>query len=227
MLNFHNISKQYSLGQQRVIALNKVNGVIKKGEMVALCGPSGSGKSTLLNILGLLDMDYSGSIDLAGVVYPKSRIEAANIRRSRLGFVFQKFNLVPVMSAWENVAYPLMLNGYSLKDQKQRATDLLAKVGLEQFIQHRPDNLSGGQQQRVAIARALVHRPEVVIADEPTASLDSYTASVVIEQMKSLGHEMGTTFIVATHDDRMASQCDRTITLLDGEIKSEDLKWVS
>ncbi|MDB1124051.1 ABC transporter ATP-binding protein [Vibrio algarum] len=227
MLNFHNISKHYSLGQQKVIALNEVSGVISKGEMVSLCGPSGSGKSTLLNILGLLDMNYSGSINLDGVVYPKHPIEAAKIRRSRLGFVFQKFNLVPVMNAWENVAYPLMLNGYSLKEQKKKATEILVKVGLEPFIKHRPDKLSGGQQQRVAIARALVHRPEIVIADEPTASLDSHTASVVIEQMKSLGREMGTTFIVATHDHRMASHCDRTITLLDGEIEMENLKWVS
>ncbi|MFC1236301.1 ABC transporter ATP-binding protein [Vibrio sp. F74] len=227
MLNFNQISKQYALGHQKVVALDKVSGAISKGEMLALCGPSGSGKSTLLNILGLLDVDYSGSIELDGIAYPKHPIHAAKIRRSRLGFVFQKFNLVPVMSAWENVAYPLMLNGYSLREQKRRAEAILDKVGLGAFSHHRPDNLSGGQQQRVAIARALVHQPEMVIADEPTASLDSHTASVVIDQMKSLGHEMGTTFIVATHDERMARHCDRIINVQDGKIANEEMKWVS
>ncbi|MEZ9231040.1 ABC transporter ATP-binding protein [Vibrio amylolyticus] len=227
MLTFNNISKRYQLGQQNVQALTDASGNIAKGEMVALCGPSGSGKSTLLNILGMLDMDYQGDISLADVHYPKDRMAAAKIRRSQLGFVFQKFNLVPVMSAWENVAYPLMLNGHSATEQKRLASAMLEKVGLEDFIQHRPDNLSGGQQQRVAIARALVHNPEIVIADEPTASLDSHTAELVIDIMKSLGRELNTTFIVATHDPRMASHCDRTIELLDGRIHKEAIKWAS
>lgn len=231
MLNFDQISKRYQLGEQSVQALTQATGTIAKGEMVALCGPSGSGKSTLLNILGMLDMDYEGEVSLAGTLYPKDRLTAAKIRRGQLGFVFQKFNLVPVMTAWENVAYPLMLNGYSTLEQKSMAEKMLEKVGLSQFVDHRPDNLSGGQQQRVAIARALVHQPEIVIADEPTASLDSHTANVVIEIMKSLGKEFGTTFIVATHDHRMASQCDRTIELLDGEICAQDNKeavlWAS
>ncbi|KJY82766.1 ABC transporter [Vibrio galatheae] len=227
MIRFEQISKTYLIGQQQVHALNQVGGVINQGEMVALCGPSGSGKSTLLNILGLLDMDYLGSIELSGVAYPKEALSAAKMRRNLLGFVFQKFNLIPVMTAWENVAYPLMLNGYSLADQKSKALEILDKVGLKEFADHRPDNLSGGQQQRVAIARALVHEPQMVIADEPTASLDSHTASVVIELMKSLGHEFGTTFIVATHDPRMAVQCDRSIDLLDGTINKEPMKWAS
>ncbi|WP_295895345.1 ABC transporter ATP-binding protein [uncultured Vibrio sp.] len=227
MLTFNNISKSYQLGQQSVQALTDASGSIGKGEMVALCGPSGSGKSTLLNILGMLDMDYQGEISMAEVQYPKDRMAAARIRRSQLGFVFQKFNLVPVMSAWENVAYPLMLNGYSALEQKRLASSMLEKVGLTGFIHHRPDNLSGGQQQRVAIARALVHNPEIVIADEPTASLDSHTAELVIDIMKSLGRELDTTFIVATHDPRMASHCDRTIELLDGSINKEGMKWAS
>lgn len=227
MIQFQKISKRYNIGQQQVDALNQVSGEISKGEMVALCGPSGSGKSTLLNILGLLDMDYQGSIELSGVAYPRDTLKAAQMRRHQLGFVFQKFNLIPVMTAWENVAYPLMLNGFSLQQQKQQALEILDKVGLREFAEHRPDNLSGGQQQRVAIARALVHQPQMVIADEPTASLDSHTASVVIELMKSLGHEFGTTFIVATHDPRMAVQCDRSIELLDGMINKEPMKWAS
>ena len=144
-----------------------------------------------------------------------------------MGFVFQRFNLVPVMNAWENVAYPLMLNGYSAKQQQRLAMEMLGKVGLKEFAHHRPDHLSGGQQQRVAIARALVHQPKLVIADEPTASLDSHTAQRVIELMKTLGHELGTTFIVATHDQRMANQCDRTLSLVDGRISEEAMKWAS
>lgn len=227
MITFTNIAKRYQLGQQQVTALSGVSGEINSGEMVALCGPSGSGKSTLLNILGLLDMDYQGEATLAGVAYPRDAKQAAQLRRARLGFVFQRFNLIPVMSAWENVAYPLMLNGLSTNEQKQKAIDTLDRVGLAEYVNHRPDNLSGGQQQRVAIARALVHKPELVIADEPTASLDSQTAAKVIEIMKSLGHEMGTTFIVATHDPRMAQHCDRTIHLVDGVISEEVMKWAS
>lgn len=227
MIKFSGVRKQYQMGYQTVEALSDVAGEIRKGEMVALCGPSGSGKSTLLNILGLLDMDYQGEITLSGNAYPKEPRQAALLRRTQLGFVFQKFNLVPVMSAWENIAYPLMLNGYSLAEQKQRAEELLDRVGLLDLKDHRPDNLSGGQQQRVAIARALVHKPQLVIADEPTASLDSQTATTVIDLMKSLGHEMGTTFIVATHDPRMATQCDRTIELVDGMIQKEVMQWAS
>lgn len=227
MIDFKLVSKSYFLGQQQVQALNQVSGNIAQGEMVALVGPSGSGKSTLLNILGLLDMTYQGEVKLNGREYPKDAKQAALLRRTQLGFVFQRFNLIPVMSAWENVAYPLMLNGLSLQDQKARSLAILDKVGLGDFADHRPDNLSGGQQQRVAIARALVHKPQLVIADEPTASLDSSTSSIVIDLMKQLGHEMGTTFVVATHDARMSVQCDRSIELVDGVINSEAIKWAS
>lgn len=227
MLKFQNLSKQYAIGQQSVKALCDATGTIEAGEMVALCGPSGSGKSTLLNILGLLDMGYQGQVTFDGLSYPKTPQQAAQMRRTSMGFVFQRFNLVPVMSALENVAYPLMLNGYSLKQQRYKAAEILSKVELEEFAHHRPDHLSGGQQQRVAIARALVHQPKLVIADEPTASLDSHTAQRVIELMKKLGHEMGTTFVVATHDQRMANQCDRTMSLVDGHISTEAMKWAS
>lgn len=219
-VSYHTIEKQYQLGQQQVQALNGVSGEIRSGEMVALCGPSGSGKSTLLNILGLLDMHYRGDVLLDGTRYPTSPLAAARLRRERFGFVFQRFNLVPVMSALENVAYPLHLNSYSGEQQHKLAAGMLERVGLGDYLHHRPDNLSGGQQQRVAIARALVHRPGLVIADEPTASLDSQTARLVIDIMHELGREMGTTFIIATHDPRMAERCDRSIQLLDGNIKA-------
>ena len=146
--------------------------------------------------------------------------------------MFQRFNLVPVMTALENVAYPLMLNQCSKQEQQVRAQDMLERVGLGDYVHHRPDNLSGGQQQRVAIARALIHNPSLVIADEPTASLDSHTANLVIDIMKELGHEMGTTFIVATHDPRMAQRCDRVIELIDGQLApnttaTEAISWAS
>ena len=227
MISFSDISKTYQLGSQQVEALKGVNGQMGKGSMVALCGPSGSGKSTLLNILGLLDMNYQGQISLDEQVYPTHPLQAAKLRRHQFGFVFQRFNLVPVMTAIENVTYPLHLLGHSRSQQQKLAKQILEKVGLGDFLNHRPDNLSGGQQQRVAIARALVHQPSIVIADEPTASLDSKTAALVIDLMKDLGKEIGTTFIVATHDYRMAQHCDSTINLLDGLISKEQMKWAS
>ena len=232
MIEFKGIGKSYLTGGQSVDALKGVDGQIRRGEMVALCGPSGSGKSTLLNILGLLEMDYRGEINIAGKAYPTEQIAAAHFRRQSLGFVFQRFNLVPVMTALENVAYPLMLNQCSKQEQQIRAQDMLERVGLGEYIHHRPDNLSGGQQQRVAIARALIHNPSLVIADEPTASLDSHTANLVIDIMKDLGHEMSTTFIVATHDPRMAQRCDRVIELIDGQLAPpveamEAISWAS
>ncbi len=222
MLRFDSITKYYRMGKQQVRALDRASGEISQREMVALCGPSGSGKSTLLNILGLLEMNFEGVVSFNGCGYPKSAKEAAELRRTQFGFVFQKFNLVPVMTALENVAYPLFLNGYSREQQQLLATEMLERVGLAQLVNQRPDNLSGGQQQRVAIARALVHKPKVVIADEPTASLDSDTANIVIDIMRSLGHELNSSFIIATHDPRMANRCDRIIELVDGTIKCKE-----
>ncbi|MBD1559464.1 ABC transporter ATP-binding protein [Vibrio sp. S9_S30] len=227
MIRFNQIKKNYQLGLIDVPALKGATGRINQGEMLALCGPSGSGKSTLLNILGLLDTDYSGEIEFGGEPLPKAMQEAARIRRFEMGFIFQRFNLVPVMTALENVMYPLRLVGYAKHEQHELATNMLEKVGLAEFIHHRPDHLSGGQQQRVAIARALVNKPKLVIADEPTASLDSESATLVIDIMKSLGKEFGTTFVIATHDHRMADRCDRIIALFDGNIEEEALKWVS
>ncbi|OLQ90338.1 lipoprotein ABC transporter ATP-binding protein LolD [Vibrio panuliri] len=222
MIVFDHLQRHYQLGGQTVPALADVSGRIEAGEMVALCGPSGSGKSTLLNILGLLDMQYQGEVLLHGTPLPKHAKQSAQLRRSQLGFIFQRFNLVPVMNALENVAYPLLLNGMSKQQQRKQAQQMLEMVGLGDYIHHRPDNLSGGQQQRVAIARALVHKPSLVIADEPTASLDSNTANLVVDIMRQLGHDLNTTFVVATHDARMASRCDRTIELLDGKLNPFD-----
>lgn len=227
MIRFENISKSYSVGNQKVAALSHVSGEIKAQEMVALCGPSGSGKSTLLNIGGLLDSQYQGELFLEGQLVPKGAIATAQLRRTKLGFVFQRFNLVPVMSVLENVSYPLHLNRVKKPEQIARATEILNQVELKDFLHHRPDSLSGGQQQRVAIARALIHQPKLIIADEPTANLDSQTAHTIIDLMKSLGKEYGTTFLVATHDPRMANRCDRICHLIDGEMAHKEPAWAS
>ncbi|MDP6968668.1 MAG: ABC transporter ATP-binding protein [Gammaproteobacteria bacterium] len=219
MIHFEQLHKTYSLGQQGVAALRNVSDTIKPAEMVALCGPSGSGKTSLLNILGLLDMDYQGQVYMHNERFPRDPWSAAEIRRQKFGFVFQRFNLIAVMTALENVAYPLQLNGYNRQQQRQLATAMLEQVGLAKFASHRPDNLSGGQQQRVAIARALVHQPKLVIADEPTASLDSTSADEIVQIMKTMGQDLGTTFIVATHDPRMAGHCERSLILTDGQLQ--------
>lgn len=220
MITFHQLHKRYIMGVNHVEALKHISGSIQTGEIVALCGPSGSGKSTLLNILGLLDTNYDGEIHFAGNAMSKNGKALTRFRRENIGFVFQRFNLIPVMTALENVAYPLMLNKVSYQKRMQIAEQWLERVGLGEVKHHRPDHLSGGQQQRVAIARALIHNPQLVIADEPTASLDSKSAGQIVELMKQLSHEQGTTFIVATHDSRMSSRCDRTIELVDGTLSS-------
>ncbi|USD38949.1 MULTISPECIES: ABC transporter ATP-binding protein [Ferrimonas] len=227
MLRFDELHKTYGHGQQRVHALRGVSGQIDASEMVALCGPSGSGKSTLLNLLGLLDRHDAGEIRFNDQTLPSDARAAALFRRQQMGFVFQRFNLVPVMTAEENVAYPLYLAGLSRAEQRRQARSMLTEVGLKSVLDHRPDHLSGGQQQRVAIARALVHQPALVIADEPTASLDSDNANLIIDIMKRLGHQRGTTFIIATHDSRMAGRCDRTLSLLDGQMHREARQWAS
>ncbi|MGR5094453.1 ABC transporter ATP-binding protein [Vibrio maritimus] len=224
MITFNHLSKSYPLGQSSVQALKALSGDIQTGEIVALCGPSGSGKSTLLNILGLLDTHYDGDIHFAGNTISKCPKALTRFRRENIGFVFQRFNLIPVMSALENVAYPLMLNKVPYSKRMEQAECWLERVGLSHVKDHRPDHLSGGQQQRVAIARALIHNPQLVIADEPTASLDSESAAQIVELMKQLSHEQGTTFVVATHDVRMSSRCDRTIHLVDGTLSSHAIK---
>ena len=221
MLSFHNITKQYALGQQTLDVLKGVSCDVQAGEMLALCGPSGSGKSTLLHILGALDLHYQGDISFAGKPFPRDSRQATLLRRQQLGFVFQRFNLVPVLSALENVMLPLMLRGYSLSEQQTAAQELLEQVGLAQHIHQKPAELSGGQQQRVAIARAMVGRPALVIADEPTASLDSAAATQVISLLRELCHQHQSAVLVATHDPRMAAGCDRIMQLRDGAIQME------
>ena len=188
--------------------------------MLALTGPSGSGKSTILNLCGLIDTPDSGDIVLDGKrVNGLDEVQRTLLRRDALGFVFQSFNLVPVMTVTENVDYPLFLAGVPPAERRERVAAQLEAVGLLEHADHLPDALSGGQRQRVAIARALVKRPRLVIADEPTAALDSHTADQVLELMRALGHAEGAAFVIATHDGRLSSRCDRVLALLDGRLQ--------
>ncbi|MBL8340842.1 MAG: ABC transporter ATP-binding protein [Rubrivivax sp.] len=220
VLQLRAVRKSYRLGTHEVHALRGVSLALRPGEMLALTGPSGSGKSTLLNIAGLIDAPDAGEVVLRGrpVGHAGSR-QATLLRRDAIGFVFQGFNLVPVMTVAENVDYPLFIAGMPAAERRRRVAAMLDAVGLREHAQHRPDALSGGQRQRVAIARALVKRPALVIADEPTASLDSHTADQVLDLMREQGHAHGAAFLVATHDARALVRCDRALALLDGALQ--------
>ncbi|CAG1018011.1 sulfonate transport system ATP-binding protein [Burkholderiaceae bacterium] len=219
VLELRGLRKTYRLGSHVVPALQGVDLLLQPGELLALTGPSGSGKSTLLNIAGLVDRPDAGEVLLRGrTVTGIGETEATLLRRDAIGFVFQSFNLVPVMTVADNVDYPLFLSGVPPAQRRERVAQMLAAVGLAEHANHRPDALSGGQRQRVAIARALVKRPSLVIADEPTASLDSHTADQVLDLMREIGHAQGAAFLVATHDVRLLRRCDRVIALLDGRI---------
>lgn len=217
VIELRGVHKTYRLGAHVVPALRGIDLQVHPGEMLALTGPSGSGKSTILNLAGLIDSPDAGEILLRGErVDTRDETRAALLRRDALGFVFQSFNLVPVMTVTENVDYPLFLAGVSTSERQRRVAEVLESVGLQDHARHRPDALSGGQRQRVAIARALVKRPTLVIADEPTASLDSRTADQVLDLMRELGHAQGAAFVIATHDHRLTRRCDRIVALLDG-----------
>jgi putative ABC transport system ATP-binding protein len=216
------LHRAYALGQARVPALRGVSIAIAPGEFVALQGPSGSGKTTLLNLLGLLDAPDSGRV----VVEDKgaealTEDERSDLRRDRFGFVFQTFNLIAVLTAEENVAYPLALKGLDGTARRDRARELLASVGLPDKAGVRPDLLSGGQRQRVAIARALANDPAIVFADEPTANLDSHTADEILELMRGINASRGVSFLFATHDPNVVRRARRVVTLHDGVIASD------
>lgn len=216
----HGVHKTYRLGQHVIPALQGVDLTVQRGELLALTGPSGSGKSTILNLCGLIDTPDSGDISLGGQsIRGLDENQRTLLRRDALGFVFQSFNLVPVMTVAENVDYPLFLAGVPAAERRERVAAQLAAVGLQDHAHHRPDALSGGQRQRVAIARALIKRPRLVIADEPTASLDSHTADQVLDLMRERGHAEGAAFVIATHDSRLTRRCDRVVALLDGRIQ--------
>jgi len=215
--------KEYALGNQVVIALRDVSVSIGQGEFMALAGPSGSGKSTLLNLIGCIDTPTRGAVVIDGnEVSDRTPDQLADLRARTIGFIFQTFNLLPVLSAWENVEYPLLQNRQLKKaERRERVGHYLELVGLGRHRNHRPNELSGGQRQRVAIARALAARPSIVLADEPTANLDHKTGEGILDLMKSINQQEGTTFIFSTHDAKVMSLADRVIVLSDGEVVSE------
>jgi putative ABC transport system ATP-binding protein len=216
------VTKSYRLGANRVPAVRNVCLAVRSGELVALAGPSGSGKSTLLHLIGCLDRPDAGEIRLGELRVshmPAGRL--ASVRRDRLGFVFQSFNLVPVLTAHENVEYPLLLAGVARTERRARVDELLERVGLGNKHGRRPRELSGGERQRVAIARALVNRPALVLADEPTANLDSATGADVLDLMDDLRDRLGVAFLFATHDPRLIDRMDRIVRLRDGGVVSE------
>ncbi len=214
------VSKTYRLGKVTVTALDGVSLAVKAGEFLAVAGPSGSGKTTLLNLIGCLDTPTSGQVAIDGeAISGLSPGRRADLRARKLGFVFQTFNLIPVLTAWENVEYPLLLQR-GRGDVAARVRAALEHVGLADRARHRPPELSGGQQQRVAIARALVTEPALVLADEPTANLDSRTGHEIIELMRRLNRERGTTFVFSTHDPRIVNAADRVMEISDGRLQS-------
>ncbi len=217
VLEAKEISKQYQMGEVTVNALDDVQFGVQKGEFVAVMGPSGSGKSTLLHLLGGLDEPTDGQITLAG--QPITRLsddEVTLVRRRKVGFIFQFYNLIPTLTAAENVALPLLIDGAKVRDYEQKVTGLLDLVGLTDRQEHKPDQMSGGQQQRVAIARAFANDPEIVLADEPTGNLDSKSGTAILELLRRSCDELDQTIVMVTHDARAASFADRVVFLKDG-----------
>jgi len=226
MIELKNASKKYRQGAREVHALRNVSLSIKKGEFLSVMGASGSGKSTLLNLIGGLDQPSSGEIFIdSKPLHGISDDELTLIRRRRIGFIFQFFNLLPILTAAENVGLPLLLEGLPFSEIKPKAIKLLEQVGLGERTEHRPEQLSGGEMQRVAIARALVTNPAVLLADEPTGNLDSHTSEEIFMLLKSL-HDQGQTIVMVTHDSRAAAYGSRIITLKDGAL-SEDISLES
>jgi len=211
------VHKEYHLGKTTVIALREITLSIERGFFAAIAGPSGSGKTTLLNIIGCLDEPTAGKVFIAGQdVAEYSDNELSHFRAHKLGFIFQSFNLIPVLNLYENVEYPLRLNRTPKKDLKERTWEVIEAVGLTAQSKQRPNQLSGGQRQRVAVARALVTRPDLVLADEPTANLDSETGERVLDLMKRMRDRFATTFLFSTHDIMMVGHADQHFTMRDG-----------
>ncbi|MEN8153879.1 MAG: ABC transporter ATP-binding protein [Acidobacteriota bacterium] len=212
------LSKTYYSGEIEVQALKSLNFEIKSGSFLSFIGPSGSGKTTLLNLIGCLDKPTTGSLKVADVLTSDlTRREAAAFRGENLGFIFQDFNLIPVLTVYENVEYPLLIvQNVPARERKERVKSLLEKVGMKDQMNKFPDQISGGQKQRVAVARALVSNPKLVLADEPTANLDSKTAFMVIEIMRQMRDEYGVTFIFSTHDPKIVGEVETLFTLEDG-----------
>ncbi len=225
IVSVRGLTREYQQGKITVKALQGVDLDIEEGEFTALMGPSGSGKTTLLNQVGALDEPTSGSVVVDGQELTKLRSgELSDLRLQRLGFIFQSYNLIPVLSAYENAEFVLMLQGMPREERERRVLDTLASVGLKGMEHRRPSELSGGQQQRVAVARAIAGRPALVLADEPTANLDSKTGADLIDLMKDLNESHGVTFVFATHDPKVKDAARRVVWLEDGMVKRDERK---
>ncbi len=225
VVKIENVTRTYRIGKIETKALRGVNLTIESGEFTALVGPSGSGKTTLLQIIGCLDQPTSGKVTINEKdVTRLNRNQRADMRRGTIGFVFQFFALIPTLTAYENVEMPLLLNGHTPKERKERVMELLKAVDLADRANNRPDQLSGGQQQRIAVARALASGPTLILADEPTANLDTANGQQVMEIMQKLNEKTGVTFIFATHDPRVIKYAKRIITLRDGLIVEENVQ---
>ena len=223
LIKITNIKRDFPLGNEIVYVLKGIDLEINKGEYVALMGPSGSGKSTLMNILGCLDTPTSGTYILNGkYVSEMQDDELAGIRNKEIGFVFQTFNLMPRTTALDNVALPMVYAGHSKSERVARATEVLKQVGLDDRMDHKPNQLSGGQRQRVAVARALVNKPSIILADEPTGNLDSKTSVEIMNLFNEI-HANGNTVILVTHEEDIAAYAHRVIRLRDGIIESDTL----
>ncbi|GAB2998317.1 ABC transporter ATP-binding protein [uncultured Cyclobacterium sp.] len=222
IISLSHVTKEFEVGDGHFTALNDVSLSFKSGEFAGFVGPSGSGKTTLLNIIGSLDSPTDGKAIVMGKDIAKlSHKASAHLRNLHIGFIFQVFNLLPVYTVFENVEFALLLQDVPKETRKKEVMEALEWVGLEKMAQKRPDKLSGGEGQRVAIARAMVKKPKILLADEPTANLDSANAHAILKTMKNLNKELGTTFLFSTHDEKVMTYLDRTVSLKDGKVVSD------
>jgi putative ABC transport system ATP-binding protein len=225
VIDVKQVTKELKMGQHTIHALRGVNMTIQRGEMVGIVGPSGSGKSTLLGIIGGLDTPTKGQVFIDGIEISRMNEEKlTEIRNEKIGFIFQFFNLIPTLTALENVALPIQFARKPQFNPNQRAKELLNLLGLGDRMHHRPSQLSGGQQQRVAIARALANQPALLLADEPTGNLDSESSAIVLEALETIRRDIGTTVVIVTHSATLAQRSDRTLVLSDGQIVEEGTK---
>jgi len=224
LIKVENMVKRYPMGKSQFTALRDINLQFEKGEFCGIIGPSGSGKTTLLNIIGSLDIPSEGSATVLGKKIEKlSHKEAAMLRSRHMGFIFQTFNLLPVYTVFENVEFPLLIMGMSEKERKKKVLDALEWLGMTDKVDSRPAQLSGGESQRVAVARAIVKQPELVLADEPTANLDAENSYNILERMVKLNKDLKTTFIFATHDEKVIRYLKRKIYLVDGQVAKDEI----
>jgi putative ABC transport system ATP-binding protein len=225
IVKLNNVSKFYQQGKVTVKAVENLSLSLNAGDFVALSGPSGSGKTTVLNLIGALDEPTSGTVWLEGLdLSQQNRTRLSKIRRDRIGFVFQSYNLIPVLTAFENAEFVLALQGVPADERQKRVQAIMQEVGLADLINRRPDELSGGQQQRVAIARAIVPEPAIILADEPTANVDSATANDLLDLMEELNINKGITFLFSTHDQKVMNRAHRLIKLQDGKLTADEAR---